>query len=155
MLSDTHKPLACIFCGWDEPSAVGDQTHTWIECPRCSAHGPHVERTMAKSDAQAIAGWNKPHSRIGEVAVASVPAGIPGNTMSLAMRLNLIAEGMRRGEYGGPDGALLLLREQLGTQAHVRIVNHNVSASAAQAILRAATNSTDARQRIQLPRARG
>lgn len=68
---------------------------TTCQCPRCGA-----EMELDLPPGIAI---------LGKPRLKQVPALIPAATSRLAERLRIIADQMERGDYEGPDGAVVLL----------------------------------------------
>lgn len=138
-----EAPCDCRFCSAPAPHLLGDTTLVWMECTRCGARGPIIDRTRPDAPAQAVAAWNTGKG-MGRISVTAVPPGMPKETISLGARLQMIGEAMQKGEYGGPDGAVLVLRE--GAQA--RVVPHNVSPGDAARLLAAVLSDAQTRSRI-------
>lgn len=143
--------LPCLFCKCPHALLDGDAVSRWAYCTRCFARGPAVLKERPDCEAQARAAWNSPHDALGSLGIALVPGGMPAVSAAIARRLELIAEGILRGEHGAPDGAVLVLRAGgVATVSH-----HNVLPADAMRLLVAVTDAARARAgaAISLPHA--
>lgn len=143
--------LPCHFCKHPHALLDGDAVARWAYCTRCYARGPSVLKERPDCEAQARAAWNSAHDALGALGIALVPNGMPAVSAAIARRLELIAEGILRGEHGFPDGAVLVLRQ--GKTASVS--HHNIQSADAMRLLAAVTDAARARAgaAISLPNA--